>query len=91
VRSDGANGESCEAVESGFVQVGIRGRSGRGGSRWFWRRCGAGFRRRWNIGIGFRRLVVLFGLKLRQEGQQLRSASLYIGESGYEWSIYAGG
>jgi hypothetical protein len=78
VGSDGANGESREAMESGFVQVGIRSRSGRGCARWFWRRV----RRWWEIWIGFRRLIVLFGVKLRQEGEQFGSASLYVGESG---------
>jgi hypothetical protein len=33
VGSDGADGESCETVESGFAQLGIRGRAGRGCGR----------------------------------------------------------
>jgi hypothetical protein len=90
VGSDGANGESREAMEGGFVQVGIRNPSGRGGSQWFWRRYRVGFRRRWKIGIGFRWLGVLFGLRLLQEAEEFGSASLYIGESGYEWSTDAG-
>jgi hypothetical protein len=89
VGSDGADGESCETVESGIAQLGDCEWSGRGCARWFRRRCRVRFTRRWEVGIGFRRLCVLFGLKLRQKSEEFGSASLYIGESGYEWSTDA--
>jgi hypothetical protein len=78
--SDGADGKSYGAMESGFAQVGGCGRSGRRCARWFWRR------RR----VGFRRLGVLFGLRLLQKAEEFGSASLYVGESRYEWSTDAG-
>jgi hypothetical protein len=90
VGSDGADGESCETVESGIAQLEGCEWSGRGCARWFRRRCRVRFPRRWEVGIGFRRLCVLFGLKLRQKSEQFGSASLYIGESGHEWPTGAG-
>jgi hypothetical protein len=89
VGSNGAGGESCETVESGFPQLGGCEWSGRGCARWFGCGCRVRLTRRWEVGIGFRRLCVLFGLKLRQKTEQ-SAASFYIGESGHEWPTGAG-
>jgi hypothetical protein len=81
-----ADGECCETVESGFAQLWIC--RGRGRERW--PGCRRRVWQRWWIGIGFRRLGVLFGLRLRQETEQFGSASLNVGEGGHVGANDAG-
>jgi hypothetical protein len=73
VRGKGANGLTGEAVQSGFVQFGMRDGSGWGdaslGGRGTGRCTG-----RWETGVGFRQLGVLFGWKFGQESQKFVSA-----------------
>jgi hypothetical protein len=66
VRSQGADGQTGEAVEGGFAKFGLLGRAGR---LWLWR----GERRRKESWAG-----LLLRLKLRLEAEQFGPATLYV-------------
>jgi hypothetical protein len=86
VGSYGSDGESGEAVECGGVESGIRDGPGCGFARCFWRR---GFTGRWELGMECGRLGVLFRLRLRQEGEELAAAPVYVGEGGSIGALWA--